>query len=123
MIINLDISAGAFISRGNLISVALKFLRLQNDPSMLAVDRLPDRERIRLERFLKGIRICTTHRGEEAKKMTFSACALRAGTSYLRRGFDARSATILRHVIPQLTPHRDQVALQHFGAGHELPAA
>ena len=75
MIINLDISAGAFISRGNLISVALKFLRLQNDPSMLAVDRLPDRERIRLERFLKGIRICTTHRGEEAKKMTFSACS------------------------------------------------
>ena len=79
MIINLDISAGAFISRGNLISVALKFLRLQNDPSMLAVDRLPDRERIRLERFLKGIRICTTHRGEEAKKMTFSACSASPG--------------------------------------------
>lgn len=60
MIVNLDISAGAFIARGSLIAVCLKFLRLNNEPSLLAVDRLADRERIRLERFLKGIRICTT---------------------------------------------------------------
>ena len=52
MIVNLDISAGAFIARGSLIAGCLKFLCLANEPALLAKGRLADRERIRLERFL-----------------------------------------------------------------------
>ena len=38
--VNVDISAGAFIARGNLITVCLKFLGCPNDPTLLDPSRM-----------------------------------------------------------------------------------
>ena len=65
MLINVDISTGAMYKPGPLILLALDVLGLPpNQPDALAPRRgrgLPDRERVRLQRFLTGIKITTSH--------------------------------------------------------------
>jgi len=56
LIVNMDRTAMAFIQAGDLVTVAVKFMRVQ-DPSQLA--RSMDRQRIQLERFVKGLQIVT----------------------------------------------------------------
>lgn len=63
MLVNVDISTGTMYKPGPLLSLCLEFLgRGMNNPNMLAPKKgFPDRERIRLQRFISGIRILTTH--------------------------------------------------------------
>ncbi|KAG6822135.1 hypothetical protein H0H92_015119, partial [Tricholoma furcatifolium] len=66
MLINVDISTGTMYKPGNLIDLCLEFLNKPGNPLILAPSRgLPDRERLRLQRFISGIRILvrgkTTH--------------------------------------------------------------
>ena len=70
MLINVDISTGTMYKPGSLIMLCLDFLGRanQNNPNMLAPKKgFPDRERIRLQRFLQGIRIVTNHVGESGQ--------------------------------------------------------
>jgi len=65
MLINVDISTGAMFMPGPLIGLALAHLNL-NRPDALAPRRgLPDRERVRLQRFITGLRITTPHSQRE----------------------------------------------------------
>jgi len=65
MLINVDISTGAMYMPGPLIGLALAHLNL-NRPDMLAPRRgLPDRERVRLQRFITGVKITTSHAQRE----------------------------------------------------------
>ncbi|KAI0750722.1 argonaute-like protein [Daedaleopsis nitida] len=59
MLINVDISTGAMYKPGGVIDVALDFIgRPRQDPNLLAPRRgFPDRERIKLQRFLSGVRV------------------------------------------------------------------
>ena len=59
MLINVDISTGAMYKPGRVIDVALEFLgRPGGDPTLLAPARgFPDRERVRLQRYLSGVRV------------------------------------------------------------------
>ena len=60
MLINVDISTGVMYKPGNLLDLCMQFFG-RNDPNILAPRRgFPDRERVRLQRFLTGIRIFTT---------------------------------------------------------------
>ena len=63
MLINVDISTGAMFMPGPLIGLALAHLNLPpNRPDALAPRRgLPDRERVRLQRFFTGLSITTSH--------------------------------------------------------------
>ncbi|KAI0254712.1 argonaute-like protein [Lactifluus subvellereus] len=62
MLINLDISTGAMYMPGSLIDLALAVLGRPGNPNALAPRQgLPDRERIRLQRFISGIKITTSH--------------------------------------------------------------
>jgi eukaryotic translation initiation factor 2C len=63
MLINVDISTGAMYMPGPLMTLALAHLDLApNRPDALAPRRgFPDRERIRLQRFLTGVKITTSH--------------------------------------------------------------
>lgn len=63
MLINVDISTGMMYKPGPLISLCLEFLnRPLNNPRALApAQGFPDRERLRLQRFLAGVRIVTPH--------------------------------------------------------------
>ncbi|KAJ6562409.1 argonaute-like protein [Mycena capillaripes] len=58
MLINVDISTGVMYQPGPLISLCLAFLDAPNDPRILSA-RLDDRKRLRLGRFIAGIRVET----------------------------------------------------------------
>ena len=63
MVINIDISTGAMYMPGPLIDVALAILGRPGNPNALAPRQgLPDRERIRLQRFITpGLKITTSY--------------------------------------------------------------
>lgn len=63
MVINIDISTGMMYKPGPLIDMALEFFnRNRNEPNILSpAGGLPDRERLRLQRFLVGVRVLTPH--------------------------------------------------------------
>jgi eukaryotic translation initiation factor 2C len=62
MLINVDISTGAMYMPGPLIDLALAVLGRPGNPNALAPRQgLPDRERLRLQRFIQGLRITTSH--------------------------------------------------------------
>lgn len=59
MLINVDISTGVMYKGGPLLELCKEFINRQ-DPNALAPRRgFPDRERVKLQRFLTGIRIFT----------------------------------------------------------------
>jgi eukaryotic translation initiation factor 2C len=66
MLVNVDISTGTMYKPGPLLGLCLDFLgRGMNNPNILAPKKgLPDRERIRLQRFISGVRVLTTHASE-----------------------------------------------------------
>ncbi|RDX40439.1 argonaute-like protein, partial [Lentinus brumalis] len=58
MLVNVDITTGSMYKPGSMLDVALDFLGRQRDPNLLAPSRgFPDRERLRLQRFLSGVRV------------------------------------------------------------------
>jgi eukaryotic translation initiation factor 2C len=62
ILINVDISTGAMYMPGPLIGLALAVLGKAGNANALAPRQgLPDRERVRLQRFISGIRITTSH--------------------------------------------------------------
>ncbi|KAJ7507898.1 argonaute-like protein [Mycena galericulata] len=63
MLINVDISTGTMYKHGPLLRLCLEYIG-KGDPNALSPKRgLPDRERLRLQRFISGIRVLTTHAG------------------------------------------------------------
>ncbi|KAJ6628687.1 argonaute-like protein [Mycena sp. CBHHK59/15] len=63
MLINVDISTATMYKHGPLLRLCLEYIG-KNDPNALSPKRgLPDRERLRLQRFISGIRIITKHSG------------------------------------------------------------
>jgi eukaryotic translation initiation factor 2C len=71
MLINVDISTGAMYMPGPLLDLALAVLGRPGNPNALAPRQgLPDRERIRLQRFITGIKITTSHGQREPGRRT-----------------------------------------------------
>ena len=63
LLINIDISTGAMYQPGKLIPLCLDFLGKKRDqPHALTVSLLPDRERLHLQNFLKGMKVTTPYR-------------------------------------------------------------
>lgn len=61
MLINIDISTGAMYKPGSLLDLCLDFFGKGSNPRLLAPNAgFPERERLRLERFVSGLRIITT---------------------------------------------------------------
>ncbi|KAI0053586.1 argonaute-like protein [Auriscalpium vulgare] len=61
MLINVDISTGAMYKPGPLIPFCMEVLGI-NSPTMLSPrNQFPDRERMRLQRFMSGLKIVTSH--------------------------------------------------------------
>lgn len=63
MLINLDISTGMMYQPGPLIGLCLEFLGAsRNGPAALSPSQgFPDRERLRLQRFISGVRVTTPY--------------------------------------------------------------
>ncbi|KAJ7068346.1 argonaute-like protein [Mycena amicta] len=64
MLINVDISTGTMYKAGPLLALCCEYVGKSGQFNALAPKRgFPDRERLRLQRFISGIRILTTHNG------------------------------------------------------------
>ena len=59
MLVNIDISTGMMYKPGPLINLALEFLGRDNPNVLSPTSGFPDRERLRLQKFLAGVRITT----------------------------------------------------------------
>lgn len=92
LLVNVDISTGTMYKSGSLMDICLEFLGRPGQHALLSPrSGLPDRERIRLQRFISGIRVKTTYAGENktprvVKKLSSAGAAdlsftLRDGTS------------------------------------------
>lgn len=69
LLVNVDISTGTMYKPGPLLDLCLDFLGRPGQYNILSPRRgMPDRERIRLQRFITGIRIMTTYTGERVRK-------------------------------------------------------
>ncbi|KAH0839868.1 argonaute-like protein [Lanmaoa asiatica] len=69
LLVNVDISTGTMYKPGLLLDLCLDFLGKPGHHNILSPRRnMPDRERIRLQRFITGIRIMTTYSGERVRK-------------------------------------------------------
>jgi eukaryotic translation initiation factor 2C len=69
LLINVDISTGTMYKSGPLLDLCLDFLGRPGHYNILSPRQgMPDRERIRLQRFITGIRIMTTYSGERVRK-------------------------------------------------------
>lgn len=70
MLINVDISTGTMYKRGSLLQLCLEYIN-KSDANTLAPKRgFPDRERLRLQRFISGIRVSTTQQGRDGPVQT-----------------------------------------------------
>ena len=61
MLVNIDISTGVMYKPGTLINLALEFLGKPGEPNALARRWLPERERMRLQQFISGLKVTTPH--------------------------------------------------------------
>jgi eukaryotic translation initiation factor 2C len=65
MYLNIDIATGVMYRPGPLIGLFMEYFK-KNDPSAFSPKRgLPDRDRIRLQKFVSGMRVKTTHTGRD----------------------------------------------------------
>ncbi|RDB22690.1 Protein argonaute-2 [Hypsizygus marmoreus] len=65
MLINIDISTGTMYKAGPLLNLCLDFFGKADPASLEPRKGFPDRERLRLQRFISGIRVLTTHPGPD----------------------------------------------------------
>ena len=64
LLINIDISTGAMYEPGDFISLALDFLGKSRQPNALS-HTLPPRERMRLQKFVSGMKVTTPYRAHD----------------------------------------------------------
>src|SRR4051794_32291564 len=65
LMINININAAAFYESGNLVQMVVKILEKR---SIEDLRRITDRDRLKLEKMLKNLKIYVTHRGGNASK-------------------------------------------------------
>jgi len=124
MYINLDIATGIMYKDGPLTDLCLEFFGRPNpQPNMLSPRAgFPDRERLRLQRFLSGVRVITTHGGRTRtyviKKITPEGANARTFTT--REGQTLTVANYFRTVLGKSLQFPDIVCIE-VGSGAVIP--
>ncbi|KAH9938191.1 argonaute-like protein [Fomitopsis serialis] len=70
MLINVDISTGTMYKEGSLFNLCLEFFGTRDPTFVFPIKRLTERERIRLQRFLSGVRVVTVTPGGQQSART-----------------------------------------------------
>ncbi|KAF8165769.1 argonaute-like protein [Crassisporium funariophilum] len=65
MYVNIDISTGIMYKSGPLIALCLEFMGKNNPAALSHTTNLPDRERLRLQKFISNMRVSTNHTGRQ----------------------------------------------------------
>ncbi|KAJ3501716.1 hypothetical protein NLJ89_g9216 [Agrocybe chaxingu] len=122
MYINIDIATGLMYREGPLLDLCLEFLN-QRDPSNLSpVRRFPDRERLRLQRFISNMRVMTTYGGKK-KAYVVKKVSVQAASEIRFTTRDGRSVTVADYFRSALNvPLRfPDVVCVEVGSGAMLP--
>jgi eukaryotic translation initiation factor 2C len=127
MLINVDISTGTMYKPGTLLNLCLEFFG-KKDPNALAPSRgFPDRERLRLQRFISNIRILTNYTepsGRVRKTPRVVKKLSQAGASNLsftlRDGTKMTVAEYFRKTQPRPLQFPDVICAE-VGSGALLP--
>ena len=69
LLININISTGAMYQPGNLISLCLNVLGQKGKTDALTASKLPDRKRVRLQRFITGVKVTTPYRTQDPNRL------------------------------------------------------
>jgi eukaryotic translation initiation factor 2C len=114
MLINVDISTGVMYRPGRLIDLALEFLGYSGRPNALA-PRLgfPDRERLRLQHFITGLKVTTPYRSRERDRRRLVKKVTREGAQ--DRTFeigDGRIMTVAEYFQDQFLQFPDMVCVE-----------
>ncbi|KAF8914444.1 argonaute-like protein [Gymnopilus junonius] len=126
--VNLDISTGMMYKDGPLLALCLEFLgRPGQDENLLSPRRgFPDRERVRLQRFLVGMRVITEHsqgggkreRGYVVKRLTAEGANTRSFTD--REGKSMTVANYFDKVVGRRLKFPDIICIE-VGSGAVIP--
>jgi len=69
LLVNVDISTGTMYKAGSLMDLCLEYIGKPRQPQVLSPRAgIPEREILRLQRFISGIRIMTTYSGNRVRK-------------------------------------------------------
>ena len=93
MVVNLDISSGVMYKSGPLIDLCLRYLNKNNPNALSPSGGFPERERLRLQRFIANLRI-TTRAGANSGRPRAIKKLTQAGASSLRFERDGKSTTV-----------------------------
>ncbi|KAJ7157556.1 argonaute-like protein [Mycena crocata] len=128
MLINVDISTGTMYKAGPLLSLCLEYIGKDVADALAPTRGFPDRERLRLQRFISGIRVVITHAGagpagqvqnpRVIKKL--STAGARAMTFTLREGKTISVAEYFRTTQNQPLQHPDVICCE-VGSGALIP--
>jgi len=119
--INIDISTGIMYKSGPLLDLCLEFLG-QRDPKLLSHRaRFPDRERLRLQRFISNMRIITTYgtpKTHVVRKVSEQGAS--AITFTLRDGTTTTVANYFRNQLNRPLRFPDTICID-VGSGGMIP--
>ncbi|KAG6333722.1 hypothetical protein ID866_5365 [Astraeus odoratus] len=126
LLVNVDISTGTMYKAGPLINLCLEYLGKPGQPHILSPQRgMPDRERIRLQRFISGIRIMTTYTGERVRKTPrvvkkLSSSGASSLSFSMRDGTTMTVAQYFRRILNRNLQFPDNMCVE-VGAGALIP--
>ncbi|TFK43467.1 argonaute-like protein [Crucibulum laeve] len=127
MLINVDISTGTMYKSGSLLGLCLEYIG-KNDPNAMAPRRgFPDRERLRLQRFISGIRVLTIHTGPGGNAVQtprvvkkLSSAGANALTFTMREGSSMTVADYFRKTQNKALQFPDVICVE-VGSGALIP--
>ncbi|KAI5983309.1 argonaute-like protein [Pisolithus marmoratus] len=126
LLVNVDISMGTMYKAGPLTDLCLDFLGRPGQPQLLSPKRgMPDRERIRLQRFIAGIRITTTYTGQGVQKTPrvvkkLSSAGANSLSFTMRDGTTTTIAQYFRNILNRPLTFPDNICVE-VGAGALIP--
>ena len=92
MMVNVDLSATAFYESGTLIEMAVKIL---NKRSVEDLNSIQERDRVKLEKYFKNLKVYVTHRGENDSKRRLRISKLtKTSASDTKLESDGKTTTI-----------------------------
>ncbi|KAF9009003.1 argonaute-like protein [Cyathus striatus] len=127
MLINVDISTGTMYKPGSLLNLCLSFINKQDPNALAPIRGFPDRERLRLQRFISGIRVLTSHPGPGGKVVKtprivkkLTAAAANKLTFTLREGGSMTVADYFRTTQNRPLKYPDVICVE-VGSGALIP--
>ncbi|KJA29601.1 hypothetical protein HYPSUDRAFT_31529 [Hypholoma sublateritium FD-334 SS-4] len=126
MYVNLDIATGVMYRAGPLLALCLEYLQFDNNPNRLSPKSRPplqDRDRIRLQRFITGMRVTTRYTGRQ-KTLVIRRLTMESASSIMFSTRDGVSKSVSNYFktdlhVPLKFP--DVICIEVGSGGAKIP--